>query len=111
MPKRKFSDHELDAILSSLDGIKKATPEAFLFTRIMARIQRSDDNAWARVLKFVSKPAFALVIAIIFLFINGYILVGQFRNTVEPAEESTQSMAMEYTSLSTPYYDVNEEIP
>ena len=111
MPNRKFSDHELDAILNSLDGVQKASPEPFLFTRIMARIQSSDDNSWARVLKFVSKPAFALAIAIIFLFINGYILVSQFRNTVAPKEESTQAMAMEYTGLTTPYYDVNEEIP
>ena len=60
MANKNFSDQELEAILNSLDGIQKATPQPFLYTRLMARMQRADDNAWSRALQFVSKPAFAL---------------------------------------------------
>lgn len=111
MANKNFSEQELETILNSLDGIQKASPQPFLYTRLMARMQRADDNAWSRALQLVSKPAFALGLIIVFLMINGYILLNQFSNSPEPAIESTQALALEYTSLTSPFYDNNEETP
>ena len=111
MANKNFSEQELEAILNSLEGIQKAAPQPFLYTRLMARMQRADNNAWSRALQFVSKPLYALGLILVFLLINGYILFNQFNNTAEPAEESTQALAMEYTSLTSPFYDNNEETP
>jgi hypothetical protein len=111
MANKNFSEQELESILNSLDGIQKAAPQPFLYTRLMARMQRADDNAWGRVLQIVSKPAFSLGLIFVFLMINGYILFNQFNDSAEPAEESTQALALEYTSLTSPFYDNNEETP
>jgi hypothetical protein len=111
MANKNFSDQEIEAILNSLEGIQKATPQPFLYTRLMARMQWADNSVWSRVLQFVSKPAYALGLIVVFLLINGYILFNQFNTTTEPAEESTQALAMEYTSLTSPFYDNNEETP
>lgn len=111
MANKNFSEQELETILNSLDGIQKAAPQPFLYTRLLARMQRVDDNAWSRALQIVSKPAFALGLILVFLMINGYILFNQFNNTPVPAEESTQALALEYTSLTSPFYDNNDETP
>ena len=111
MAKKNFSDQELEVILNSLDGVQKASPEPFFYTRLMSRMQSTEDNGWVRVLKFVSRPAFALGTAVVFLLINGYILFSQYNSTTEPADESTQALAVEYTSLTTSFYDNNEENP
>jgi hypothetical protein len=111
MANKNFSDQELEKILNSLDGIQKAAPQPFLYTRLVARMQQVDDNPWSRVLQFVSKPAFAMGMALLFLMINGYILFNQYSEQSEPAEETTQALALEYTSLTSPFYDNNEENP
>jgi hypothetical protein len=111
MANQNFSEQELENILNSLDGIQKASPQPFLYTRLVARMQKVDDNAWSRALQFVSKPAFALGMALFFLLINGYILLNQYSEAAEPLEETTQALALEYTSLTSPFYDNNEENP
>lgn len=111
MANKNFSEQEIERILNSLDDLQKATPQPFLYTRLVARMQKVDDNAWSRALQFVSKPAFALGMALLFLMINGYILLNQFTKASEPAEETTQALALEYASLTSPFYDNNEENP
>ena len=111
MAHKQYTDHEIEAILNSFDGVEKASPTPFLFTRVMARMHDSDDNIWSRILQFITKPAFALGIALVFLMINMYILLNQYSGTVEQAEESTQTLALEYTSLTSTIYDNNTETP
>jgi len=111
MATKQYTDQEMEAILNSLDGVEKASPNPFLYTRLMARMHASDDNIWSRILQFVTKPVFAVGITLIFLLINAYILLNQYSSSVEQAEESTQTLALEYTSLTATIYDNNIETP
>ncbi|MGL6268877.1 MAG: hypothetical protein ACRC2O_13185 [Chitinophagaceae bacterium] len=111
MAKKQYTEQEIEAILNSFDGVEKVAPSPFLFTRVMARMQDSDDNIWSRILQFITKPAFALGIALVFLMINLYILLNQNSGSVEQADESTQTLALEYTSLTSTIYDNNTETP
>ena len=111
MSKKQYTEQEMEAILNSLDGVEKASPTPFLYTRLMARMQESDDNIWSRILQFITKPVFAVGITLVFLLINAYILLNQYSSSVEQAEESTQTLALEYTSLTSTIYDNNTETP
>jgi len=111
MSKKQYTEQEMEAILNSFDGVEKASPTPFLYTRLMARMQESDDNIWSRILQFITKPVFAVGITLVFLLINAYILLNQYSSSVEQAEESTQTLALEYTSLTSTIYDNNTETP
>jgi hypothetical protein len=111
MAKRNYTDEELEAILNSLEGIQKAVPEPFLYTRLKARMMRTEDNVWSKMLQFVSKPAFALAAVFVFFLINGYILFNQFKEATVPAPESAQTLAMEYASLTSTFYENIDENP
>lgn len=112
MAKRNFTDEELDAILNSLDGLEKAAPRPYFYTRLMSRMQVADENnSWSRAMQFISKPAIALGMTLIFLLINAYIIFNQFKQAPEPLEESTQTLALEYNSLNTSFYENNADNP
>ena len=112
MAKREFTDAELDAILNSLDGLEKASPRPYFYTRLMSKMHSTDENnQWSRAMQFISKPVFALGMTLIFLLINGYILFNQYKQAPEPLEESTQTLALEYNSLNTSFYENNADNP
>jgi hypothetical protein len=111
MAKKQYTEQEIEAILNSLDRVEKASPNPFFYTRLMAKMQSSEDNIWSRILQFITKPVFAVGIALVFLLINMYILLNQYSGSVDQAEESTQTLALEYTSLTATIYDNNTETP
>lgn len=111
MAKKEYTEQELEAILNSFDGVEKAIPRPFLYTRLMAKMQESDDSIWSRILQFITRPVFAVGITLIFLLINAYILLNQFSRSGEQVEDSTQIVAMEYNSLTATIYDNNNETP
>ena len=111
MAKRNYTDADMGEILNSLEGIQKAFPEPFLFTRIQGRMMQTEDSSWSKVLQFVSKPAFALATVILFLIINGYILLNHYKESDIPKTDSAQTLALEYASLTSPLYDNIDENP
>ncbi len=111
MAKKEYTEQELEAILNSFDGIEKANPAPFLYTRLMARMKAEDDNVWSRIFQFITRPVFAVGIALVFLLINIYILLNQFSGSGEQTEDSTQIVALEYNSLTSTIYDNNAETP
>ena len=104
----------VDETLSSLDGIQRAEPAPFFHTRLMARMEAGVGNTLDGFVGLVSRPAFAIATAFVFLLLNGFILAGLLKSRqVNPSEEPGQSLAYEYTN-STPdntFYANNPEHP
>jgi hypothetical protein len=103
--KVKFTSEE---VLDSFDGIQRAEPNPFLFTRIQARMAAEDKSTVFAVVRFITRPAFALSIAFLFVFINGYLLMNQLESSQANAEEMGQAVAMEYVQHTVNPYDQNE---
>ncbi|RAJ08927.1 hypothetical protein LX64_01582 [Chitinophaga skermanii] len=72
---------EIPAILSSLDGISRATPAPFFYTRLRARMQQGKASAWDNVVGFMSKPIVVIVFVGTILLLNGVTLLKQTNNT------------------------------
>ena len=104
----------VEETLSSLDGIRRAEPAPFFLTRLMARMEAGRATAMDRFVSFVSRPAFAVTTALVFLLLNGFILAGLLKSRQGgTAEEPGQSLAYEY-SHSAPnntFYANNPEHP
>jgi hypothetical protein len=103
MNKSKFNTEE---ILNSLDGIAKAEPRPFLFTRIQAKMMQEEKLPELAVLRFITRPAFVLSLALLFISINAYIAMNGVENG--NGEETSQPIAAEYVQPDALPYEINE---
>jgi len=110
MRNKQKIQHEVEETLNSLDGVKKATANPFLFTRIKARLEREEKGFWIRAFSFISKPAIAVSAIVIVIFINAVIFF-EFRSETgqDAPDENEQVFANEYNLSSNTIYDATIE--
>ena len=57
-----------EKLLNSLNGLQRATPGDFFYTRVQARLEREERGNWGRFASFITRPVVAFsTLAIIFL--------------------------------------------
>ncbi len=111
MSNNSKNEADLEKILASLDGLEKAAPAPFFFTRLQARMARTENSYMQQVTRFVTRPAFVLATGLFVLLLNGYILLNKIEQKEIAAEESTQMLAIEYSNLNPTIYENPEETP
>ena len=92
------NENQIEDILSSLDGIKRAEAPAFFYTRLKARMEKEAGPETSR--PWLLRPVFALAALLIVLLINAAVILKK-DNTATPIvadteNESFQSIAAEY---------------
>lgn len=80
----KRTNTEIEDILNSFDGIKRAEANPFLYTRVMARLQE-ENSFWTRTINFFTKPAVAFACLVIILATNFIAIL----KADEPKQETT----------------------
>ena len=75
MTSKEKIQQEIEQTLQSLEGIKRAEANPFLFTRIQARMAKKE-TVWERTFSFISKPAIAMAIVLLVMVVNGWALLG-----------------------------------
>lgn len=96
-----------DDIINSLDGASKAEPTDFLFTRIQSRLYEEKKSPFYSFINFISRPAFAVAISLIFILINGYMLASKMKEK-DTTNELSQPLAVEYIQHVVNPYETNE---
>jgi hypothetical protein len=107
-------DRKVEETLASLDDLRRAEPAPFFHTRLMARMERTDELGMGGLLRIISRPAFVIAATVLFLALNGYILMGFLNGRKESrSEDVTQSLALEYGNgqNTVSYFDNNTENP
>ena len=102
--KKKFTSEE---IINSLEGIQKAEGSPFLFTRIQARMKKEENRPEMVFFRFITRPAFALAIALFFIAINGYLVTSSV-NKNNAMDDLGQPLAAEYMQHDLNPYETNE---
>ncbi|MFM7221826.1 MAG: hypothetical protein ACKO03_00160 [Bacteroidota bacterium] len=103
---KKYTSEE---IVNSLEGVQRAEPSPFLFTRVMTRLEREQSRPELAVYRLIARPVFAVAIASLLIIVNGYLIMN--RTTISPAtNELSQVVAVEYAQQnhSNPY-ETNEQ--
>ena len=96
-PEEKIQQ-EIEKTLGSLEGVKRAEANPFLFTRISARMNKKP-GLWEWVSAFVSKPAIAIAIVALVMTINGWALWGS--DSEDPiAVDNNSELANEYNTVA-----------
>lgn len=92
--------------MNSLDGAHRASPAAFFFTRLQARLQQQSSSAWDRMTGWIARPAVAITGLCLILLANGFIVAQQLEDHVSGTDQvSMQAFADEYSLQVTTFYD------
>lgn len=106
-----FLNKKVDEIMQSMDGIKRAAPRPFLFTRLEARMQ-NERNVWNKLTSFVARPIVAFACICFVLIINAMVifLSDTSGNSLAP-QGSELATADEYSQVSYNLYDFENSKP
>lgn len=77
MEPKKTIEGKIERALESLDGMQRATPQPWFYTRVKARLQREEKTIWESIGSFLSKPAVAMAGLGMILVLNIFVLFKQ----------------------------------
>ncbi len=106
-------EKRIEAALNSLDGIKRATPGDFFYTRVMARMERYEATLWDKVVSFIAQPAVAIAVFIAVILTNGLVIYnhqGEQSATVV-SDFLERGIAEEYNQTFVAVYDPENMAP
>ena len=95
--------------LDSLNGIQRAEPIPFLFTRVMARINNKQNSVWEKLSYVFSKPAVAFATVILFIAINAVVLFSVAGNSPSAPQEPALMAGNDFGLSVNSIYDINPE--
>lgn len=103
--KAKFTTEE---IINSLEGIQRAEPAPFFYTRVHAKLLENQNSPVLSAFRLITRPAFVMAIVMLIVLVNGYIMYN--RSLLQQnQDEIGQTIAAEYGRQSTINpYELNE---
>jgi hypothetical protein len=109
MKQKSDMENRLESALNSLDGIRRASPAPYFFTRLKAKMTR-EERDWGGIVGIISRPLYALAIVGIVIFINSWIV---FRDTGDTLPSTafingtanTNELPEEYNVAVTTFYN------
>jgi hypothetical protein len=101
-------EKSIDAILNSLEGVQRATPGPFFFTRVSARLQREQKSFWQMIAGVISRPSVAITGLCLVLLANIWVAVTQSEKTAS-AQSTEMTLTDEYAIASNSFYYYESE--
>jgi len=100
----KHIETEVNKTLASLDGIQKANPKPYLYTRIMAKMENAERSSSSSL---ALKPAYqriivaSLLILVAFNFFTATLYFSSTSSTTETASQEEMYFDQYYPTLTT----------
>jgi hypothetical protein len=98
MKDKRQIEQEVEKTLGSLDHVKRAGANPFLFTRIEAALKNEERRGWGRAVSFMARPVVAFATILLILLVNFAVF---FSSKQQTADEEQQLYASEYFSNTT----------
>lgn len=102
----------IDSILESLDGIQRATPGPFFFTRLQARMRQEERGFGLGLVRLITRPAIAITGICLVVVINTWVIITR-SGAIGSGQQHTELALSEEYALSSNilyYYDGNSEV-
>ncbi len=113
MTQGKDINREIERTLASLDGVQRAEPDGFFFTRLRARMLRKEPvDGWDRLIAVITRPAIAFTAIALILGLNGTLAITQWKPSERTEQASLQqAFADEYALGINTFYDIEKNDP
>ncbi|RYY61818.1 MAG: hypothetical protein EOO05_05015 [Chitinophagaceae bacterium] len=104
MEKKDLQAGRVDEVMESLDGIKRADPGPWFFSRLSAKLVHQQRSIWFSVGSFLSRPAVAVSGIMGILLLNMVLLLNEQKEvkTVKLPQVVTEN---EYVTASNSSFD------
>ncbi|MGN6534033.1 MAG: hypothetical protein ACTHK0_19995 [Ginsengibacter sp.] len=102
----KFNQ-KIEETMRSVDGIEKASPRPFFFTRLEARMQ-NQKSIWEEISSFVAKPLVAFACICLVIMINATVIFSSSNSsnsTNSVSQQNELATADEYNLVSSNFYE------
>ena len=98
MNKNEHINQWVNEALNSFDGAGQAQPRPYLFTRLTAKMQKTETTVWDNALRFLSRPVVAMACVLLVIAVN--VSVFTYNNTVGNAVAADEQYALadDYTN-------------
>ena len=104
-------EKRVEETLNSLDGMRRAEANPFLYTRIQARLQQSRSGL-ERLILMAGKPAFAFLVLVIVVATNIMVMLKGTAEASAVKQEQTQfAVADEYHLNESTLYEYENPEP
>jgi hypothetical protein len=101
---------KIEETLGSFDAAKKATPNAFLLTRINARLQKETvPSFWVSAFNFISRPVVALVVTTLLIINMVIITQHESANTSNTSIQNLNTTKYDFAINVSSMYDVENQ--
>lgn len=102
---------DTEHILDSLEGLQKASPGAFFYTRVQARLQKEETGIWGNLAGYITRPAVAFVTLGLIFLLNAAAFFYEREASSVTADQNEQTISEEYntTLAANSYYDENND--
>jgi hypothetical protein len=84
MNREKYTQNRVDEALECLNGIRRAEPNPYFFTRLQARLERDEKNVWEHIASVLARPAVATVSFVLIIAINAFFLFNNRSSGASP---------------------------
>jgi hypothetical protein len=113
MEKKKNMLTKVEDTLNSLDGLQKASPGPFFYTRVLANLQKEQMSPWEIIFSFLTKPAVAFASLSLIILLNAGALLYQKSDSsaIAITDQNEQVNIDDYntTVATNSYYNENIE--
>lgn len=99
MKQRNDTEKRVEETLNSLDGIQRAEPQPWLFSRVKARLMQEEKTGWGMVGSFLARPAIAIAGLCFILLMNGFLLFNQDKESPSTIFTSQSEQPLDSESL------------
>lgn len=102
----KMSEN-IESTLNSLDGLQRATPGPFFYTRVSARLLNRQKTVWESLSQLLARPAIVVAGLCFVVIVNILAIIKQPATTTSVAATSElMSSPDEYTLAASNFYDI-----
>jgi len=106
MNKKEYIDKLVEETLHSADHIKRAAPMPFLLTRIRARLNKTKENVWEKLVGWVGRPVFAIPALATLILINVAVIGLNRAEPFSNVNETFQPQPDDFSFSGTTIYDI-----
>jgi hypothetical protein len=102
MNQDQLTEQKIAEALSSVEGIRRASANPFLYTRIQARLQRKQP-VWEKIESWITRPGFAVLVIAMAVTLNLWVAInnnGSRSISKAPAAQTEQDFALEYSTVN-----------
>lgn len=100
-------ENKIQSVLDSLEGMERAVPKAFFYTRLRARMEKQG-GVLDKILYYITRPAVGIAAALLIIVINTVAMVMAAPAHDQNATTTEIASVDEYSQANLSFFDVEK---